>query len=111
MERKGFFKVIATLVVAPTLLGDIVISPNTSNINAKQFDGDRIKIYTKQAGKCCVRDVIVSDRGDKALIVTIALIGNDYIEAIPMIRGRYYYSDLNNFRIFSNAFQEKQKSK
>lgn len=106
MKRGSFLKLVATMVVAPTLMGDIEIKATKSETDESSFDGDRIRIFTKDIDKCRLNDMIVSDLGDAAIIISISRLSSPYIEAKPIQYGRYKYQSLNNFRVMYRACAE-----
>jgi len=95
------------MVVAPTLMGDVTIEPVKDEKDKSNFHGDRIRIYTKDAVKNRPGNLIMSDMGDLALIVSIFHVGdNPFIEARPVQYGKYRFKSLKNFHVFSNACGE-----
>lgn len=108
MKRGNFLKLMATMIVAPTLMGEKTIEPwKESDGMANNIDGDRIRIYLKPGQKARIGDLILSDMGDKAVIILyMNLDSKPYIEAKPICRGRYFYKDLNKFQVFARAMAE-----
>lgn len=108
MERSNFIKIIATLIAAPGLLGEIKEIPSVSeNYEGENLNGVySIRIYTEMAAKIRVGDIIESDMGDRALITAIVLIGDHFIEARPVMRNKYRYNRLDSFRVCLNTYTE-----
>jgi hypothetical protein len=108
MKRSNFLKLIATMVVAPTLMGDVTIKPVKENAaDESNFDGDRIRIYSDQVNKCRLGDLIMSDMADAACIVSITHMGKTpYMDARPVQKGKYRFKSLKDFRVFAKAYNE-----
>ena len=109
MKRGNFLKLIATMVVAPTLMGDVTIEPVKGNErDESNFDGDRIRIYSDQVNECRLGDLIMSYIEDVACIVSITHMGKTpYMEARPIKHGQYRFKSFTDFRVFANAVGEK----
>lgn len=98
MERKSFLKSLVTLIVAPTLLGDIAIKPYDDKKPQATFNSEVLRFYSDDIGRFRLGDLIVSDMGDKAIVVHISNMGKgqSFAEARPVVRNQYRYHDLNN---------------
>lgn len=113
MKRGNFLKLIATMVVAPTLMGDVTIELVKENAkDESNFDGDRIRIYSDQVDKCRLGDLIMSDMDDVACIVSITHMGKTpYMDARPIQKGKYRFKSLKDFQVFASAISEKSHIK
>jgi hypothetical protein len=109
MERGSFLKSLILGIVAPTLLGEVPILPtDTPNDNFGNIQEGRIRIYLDDIGSVRVGDIIRSDYGDTALVLTIFNSATQkYIEAKSIIPNTYRYKDKNKVQIFANATQER----
>jgi hypothetical protein len=106
MKRSNFLKLIATMVVAPTLMGDVTIKPVKDENQPIQNIEDRIRFFSNDAAKCMLGDIIVSDMGDRAMITTVVHYEPKYVEARPIIRGQYRFKTLENFHVFARSVPE-----
>lgn len=97
MKRSGFLKSLVTLIVAPSLLGDIEIKPFNEE-KPQVFNSDFIRFYSDNIEKFRLGDLIYSDMGDKAMVVNIVNFGKgqSYAEARPVMKGQYRYRDISN---------------
>lgn len=94
------------MVVAPTLMGEVELKPFVEDAPISSFDGDRIRIHTEETLKCRIGDLIKSDMGDAAVIISIVHNDKSFLECRPVCKGRYRYKKLTEFHTFARAFIE-----